>query len=108
MPNHLTLTDFVDHLIDEKHAGVIIPPENRQQMKQEMMTSLNRLISVKMLEQLTTQELTEFQKLEDANATDDQLQQYIATHVGPKIKEKDVFLAQILGEFRDLYLGTQG
>ena len=106
MPTNLTLADFIDRLIDEKHAGVSIPAENREQMKQEMMTALNKMISLKMLEQLTPQELTEFQRLEDSDgATDDQLQQYIATHVGPKIKEKDVFLAQILGEFRELYLG---
>ncbi len=105
MPTNLTLDTFIDRLIDEKHAGVSIPAENREQMKQEMMTALNKMISLKMLEQLTPPELTEFQRLEDSNATDDQLQQYIADHVGPKIKEKDVFLAQILGQFRDLYLG---
>ncbi len=105
MPTNLTLEDFIDRLITEKHQGVPIPSENRSQMKSEMMTELNRLISVKMLEQLSPTELIEFQKLEQSHATDNTLQQYISDHVGPKIKEKDVFFAQILGEFRDAYLG---
>ncbi len=104
MSTNLTLDTFIEKLLDEKHAGISIPPENRQQMKSEMMGALNKMISVKMLEQLTTEELTEFQRLEDTNAADDQLQQYVTDHVGPKLKEKDVFLAQILTEFRDLYL----
>ncbi|MBI2405197.1 hypothetical protein HYV22_03395 [Candidatus Gottesmanbacteria bacterium] len=105
MPTNLTLDTFIDKLLDEKHAGVSIPAENREQMKQEMMTALNKMISLKMLEQLSPIELQEFQGLEDKNATDDQLQAYITDHVGPKIKEKDVFFAQILNEFKNLYLG---
>lgn len=107
MSTPLTFDTFLDRLIDMKHKDVEIPPENRQQMKVEMQTALNRLISVKMLEQLSPDELTEFQKLENQGATDDQLQQYIADHVGPKIKKRDVFFAEILGEFRDAYLETQ-
>ncbi len=104
MPTTLTLTDFVEHLIDEKHAGVVIPPENRTQMKNEMMHALNKMISLKMLEQLTSEELVEFQRLADTGATDDQLQKYVGDHVGPKLTQKDVFLAEILNEFRELYL----
>lgn len=104
MPENLALGDFLGRVIDEKHIGVVIPAENRSQMKMEMMAALNKMISLKMLEQLTSEELTEFQRLADANATDDQLQQYVGDHVGPKLNEKDVFLAGILNEFRDLYL----
>ncbi len=104
MPTNLTLDVFIDKLLDEKHAGVVIPLENQQQMKADMLISLNRMITLKTLEQLSPVEMAEFQKLEEAKATDDQLQKYVTDHVGPKIKEKDIFLAEILGEFRDLYL----
>ena len=104
MPTTLTLDDFIEHVLNEKHSGVVIPAENRAQMKADMMTALNKMISLKMLEQLSPEELTEFQNLSDSGATDAQLQQYVGDHVGPKLKEKDVFLAEILNEFRDLYL----
>lgn len=104
MPTTLTLTDFVEHLLNEKHKGVVIPPENRAQMKNELTAALNKMISLKMLEQLTSEELVEFQHLADTGVTDDKLQQYVGDHVGPKLKQKDVFLAGILNEFRDLYL----
>ncbi len=101
----LTLDDFIDRLLEEKHKGVDIPPENRNQMKEEMRESLNKLISVKMLEQLSPVEMTEFLDLQDKGTADEALQQYIADHVGPKLKQKDIFLADILSEFHQAYLG---
>ncbi len=105
MPQTHSIDSFLDLLLDQKHKGVDIPAQNRQQMKSEMRAALDKMISLKMFEQLTSAELTELQHLDENGSKDDIIQQYITDHINPKIKEKDVFLAQILDEFRTLYLG---
>lgn len=100
MPN-LTLETFVDKLLDEKFPGVAIPTDRRDKMKQELLPRLNKMIMLKMLQALSPEDLTKFQNLAQGNETNEQLQKFLAE----RIPNQDAFIAGILGEFRELYLG---
>lgn len=100
----MTLEDFVDSLISEKHASTTLEDFQRSDMKQDLLGRLSTFISLKVMTELAKKDptaLTDFQKLTRGDTPAEDVQQFVNTH----IDDGASFLAKVLDDFRILYLG---
>ena len=100
----MDLEQFVDALINEKHAGTTLEDFMREDMKADLLGRLSTFISLKVITDLAKKDpsaLGEFQKLTTGDTPAEDVQQFVNAHIddGPS------FLAKILDDFRILYLG---
>ena len=100
----MTLEDFVDALISEKHASTSLEDFMREDMKQDLLGRLKTFISLKTMTELAKNDPTalgEFQKLTSGDTPAEDIQAFVNTH----IDDGAAFLAKVLDDFRILYLG---
>lgn len=95
-----TLEEYIDRLIEEK-GFPDLTDEVRAQVKADLLTRLNDTINAKVIAALSDEDLGGFEKLVDANASQEDVQKYIEA----KIPDSTSFLAGVLLEFRKNYLG---
>lgn len=97
-----SLGDFVDEVIAQKHKEDHLTPDMHRDIKTSLLERLNKMITLNTMAVLAPDELVEFEKLVNSKASKEKIQEYVAAHV----KNMPQFLAEILAEFRDLYLGS--
>ena len=100
----MTLEDFGDSLISEKHTSTTLEDFMREDMKADLLGRLSTFISLKVMTELAKKDptaLTDFQKLTQGDTPAEDVQQFVNTH----IDDGASFLAKVLDDFRILYLG---
>lgn len=107
MADALTLEDFVESLLSEKLGGALFTPEERLEIKQELLTKLNRWIILQTMTTLAEKspaDLSAFQEMAKGNASLEDIQAFVAS----KIPDSSSFLTHVLVDFRNTYLGQIG
>ncbi len=94
------LDKYIEDLIDQKNYPDITQ-EVRDELKKDITLRLNDFIMARVIAAFSDDDVLEFEKLLKANAPQEELQQFTATH----IPEFETFLTSVLLEFRDVYLG---
>lgn len=100
------LESFVDELIRIKFAQTAIDDATRADIKRELMDRLNQYLTLRTIEMVSTTNpdaVTQLANLIKTNPAPEQVQTFISNFV----KEPDVLVAQILTDFRRLYLGVE-
>lgn len=100
----MTLEDFVEALISEKHSGTSLEDFMREDMKADLLGRLSTFISLKVMTELSQKDptlLSQFQKLTHADTPASKVQEFVLAH----IDDGAAFLAKVLDDFRILYLG---
>lgn len=101
-----SLNQFLDDVLKDMH-GTSTPPEEREEMKKELLPKLNEYITLRVMTELakiSPETLKEFQAwVTEKNPSQEEVQ----TYIDGKIENSPVFLSQVLMDFRNTYLGTQ-
>lgn len=100
MADSQALQDFVSRLIEEKNYGEL-EPEVAEQVRKDVMERLVNTINAKSIAALSDEQVAEFEKLLDANASEEEVQAFIAK----SIPNGDEFLTRVMTDFRMSYLG---
>lgn len=99
------LDAFVDQLITEKFSGQSLDEAVRADIKRELADRLNQYLTLRTIEMVSSSDPTALTQLSDlikTNPSPEQVQTFIMNYV----KEPDLLVAQILNDFRDLYIGV--
>ena len=99
-----SLDDFLTALVKDKKDGLTLDDFQREDMKKDLSVRLNKFITLNVLTELATKDVTllqKFQTLSKGTTTVIQIQSFIETH----IVNGAAFLAKVLTDFRALYLG---
>lgn len=98
------LEQFIDQLITEKFANSPLGDEARAQVKKELADRLNQYITLRTIETIslaTPEAIPQLEALIKTNPTTEQVNAFIQE----RVSEPDVLVAQILSDFRSLYIG---
>lgn len=107
----MTSTDsinlFLDDMLKSMHGGAT-PPEDLEEMKKELLPKLNEYITLRVMTELakkSQETLKEFQSwVTEKNPSQGEIQKYIEG----KLDNPPAFLTQVLLDFRNTYIGSQG
>lgn len=94
------LKDYVNRLIEEK-GFLDLTPEVRAEVENDLLTQLDDFIVARTIAALSDEDVLSFENLLKDQKSDQEIQQFVAD----KIPDYPNFLAQVLLEFRDVYLG---
>lgn len=103
----LGLEQFIDQLIIEKFATAPLGDEARAQIKKELADRLNQYITLRTIETISLanpQAIPQLEALIKTSPTPEQVNAFIQE----RVSEPDVLVAQILSDFRGLYIGDTG
>ncbi len=98
------LEAFVDDLITQKFAGQTLDEAIKADIKRELMDRLNQYLTLRTIEMVSIanpEAIKELSELIKTNPAPEDVQKFISQYV----KEPDILVAQILADFRELYLG---
>lgn len=107
----MTSTDsinlFLDDMLKDMH-GAQAPTEDLEEMKKELLPKLNEYISLRVMTELAKKSqdtLKEFQTwVTEKNPSQEDVQKYVEG----KLDNPPAFLTQVLLDFRNTYIGSQG
>lgn len=100
----LGLEQFIDQLIAEKFATAPLGDESRAQIKKELTDRLNQYITLRTIETISLaspEAIPQLEELIKTNPTTEKVNAFIQE----RVSEPDVLVAQILSDFRSLYIG---
>lgn len=98
-----TLDTFIDSLVQTLRGEANLSPEAIEEMKAGILPRLHKFIVLKTMTRLAENsqaDLIEYQKLVEQNVDIEQIQNFVAD----KIPDYTAFLADVLLQFRELYL----
>lgn len=98
------LDQFIDQLIAEKFVGTTLGDEAHAQIKKELADRLNQYITLRTIETIslaTPEVIPQLEALIKTSPTAEQVHAFIQE----RVSEPDVLVAQILSDFRSLYIG---
>jgi hypothetical protein len=102
MSSAQVIQDFLKSLLTE--AGMDdLTPDVRAQMMQDLEARLQDRFFGALLTQLTDEELTQFRELQEKGEPQEKLEQFISDHLANPTE----FLAGVMEQFRNDYLGNQ-
>lgn len=96
----LDLKAFVDKLISEKKDYEGLEPGVLDQIKSDILKRVEERVNVVMITNLSEDAIDEFNKMSEANATDDEMQNFFLKNI-PDLPQ---LIAAELLVFRDTYL----
>ncbi|MCX6753526.1 MAG: DUF5663 domain-containing protein [Candidatus Nomurabacteria bacterium] len=96
----LDLKAFVDKLISEKKDYEGLEPGVLDQIKSDILKRVEERVNVVMITNLSEDAIDEFNKMSEANATDDEMQNFFLKNI-PDLPQ---LIASELLVFRDTYL----
>jgi hypothetical protein len=96
-----SLEKFVDELIQKKNIPQLTD-EIRQQMKQDLLVRLNDFLNAKLIAYLSNKQAKELEELVSKDSDIKKVQQFFQDN----IKNLPDVVADILADFRKIYLGT--
>jgi hypothetical protein len=105
-PQSAQLDQFIDTLIKEKFTEAPPGPEATIEIKAQLTDRLNQYLTLRTIDAISSMDPTLVTKLHDLIATNPDptlVNAFIQEH----IKEPDTLVAQILSDFRSLYLGIE-
>ncbi len=95
------LKTFINSLLDKRGYAEALP-EVREELYRDLLERINQFVLAKVIASLSEEELTEFEKLLDDKKELVEFQQFAQKH----IPDYTTFLASVLLEFQDIYLGA--
>jgi hypothetical protein len=104
--NALALEKFVDQMIEEKFGESPLGDEVRAQIKKELADRLNQYITLRTIEHISLSSpdaIPQLETLIKSNPTAEQ----VNTFINERVDQPDVLVAQILSDFRGLYIGDE-
>lgn len=96
---------FVDDLINQKFTGheEEVTPEVRDELRMDLMTSLDEFIMSKMIAEFSEEDLATFENMMKEGKTREELQQFASS----RIPDFTDFATDVFLEFRDVYLNKE-
>lgn len=95
-----TLVDYAETLIREKDYKTLSESMHKE-MVADILKRLHDFMIAKTIAKLSNEDVKGLKALLDKNATDDEVQQYVAS----KIEDAPTFLGDVLFQFRRTFLG---
>jgi hypothetical protein len=95
-----TLETFVEELISAKEFGEL-DAEVKDQLKSDLLGRLEDLINRDLIDELSEEKVSEFEKLLDGGANKDELSQFLSSN----IENMEAVVTASLLKFRKSYLG---
>lgn len=102
----VALDKFVDSLVAEKFAESPLDPESLAEAKAQIMDRLNQYLTLRTIDTISSTHPEALEKLHALIKTNPDpalVNAFIQEH----ISEPDVLVAQILADFRSLYIGEE-
>ncbi len=99
------IDSFIDGLIAEKFASTPLDDATRADIKRELTERLNQYLTLRTIEMVSTtnpEAVAKLAELIKTNPAPQDVQKFISNFV----TEPDILVAQIFGDFRDLYIGV--
>jgi len=97
---------FINELISQKFGDTPIDDAARADIRRELTDRLNQYMTLRTIEIISTANPEAMQKLSELIKTNP-LPEQVQTFISSYVQEPDVLVAQILTDFRNLYLGTE-
>ncbi len=101
----LALDQYVDELIKEKFGDGPLGNEAKATIKKELADRLNQYITLRTIENISIaspEAIPQLETLIKSNPTPEQVNAFI----NERVEQPDVLVAQILSDFKSLYIGN--
>lgn len=105
MSDTLALEQFIDQLIAEKFNDAPLGDEAKATIKAELADRLNQYITLRTIETISLSNPDAIPQLETLIKSDPQPEQ-VNDFINNHVEQPDVLVAQILHDFRGLYVGV--
>lgn len=102
----VAIDQFLTELIREKFGETDLTDEMKNDIKAELTDRLNQYFTLRTIEIVSLanpEAVTQLSELIKTNPSPTEVQAFISQHV----KDPDILIAQILADFRSLYLGVE-
>lgn len=102
----LALDQYVDSLIAEKFGDGPLGSEAKSVIKKELAERLNQYITLRTIENISIaspEAIPQLETLIKSNPTAEQVNAFI----NERVEQPDVLVAQILSDFKSLYIGAE-
>lgn len=100
------IDQFVDGLISEKFQDSPVDDQTRAEIKKELTDKLNHYITLRTIDAISTTTPEAIDELHTLIKTDPDPKN-VQAFIADRVKEPDVLVAQILADFKSLYIGDE-